>query len=110
MGTPISPSAKRKMSTAAKAIAGATRGSVMRASTLGHPLTSLPAFSSSGLTFRRKAIVRSIATGVKAEASTNVQPKSPKNAEAISRDQVSGKMPPRSPVRPTMDNQATART
>jgi hypothetical protein len=60
--------------------------------------------------FRRKAIVSSVAIGMKAAARTNVQPNSPKNAEAISRDQASGKMPPRSPVRPTMESQATART
>src|SRR5512142_1588622 len=52
MGTPISPSERRNMSTAAKVIAGAIRGSVIRSRMLGQLLTSLAAFSSRGFTAR----------------------------------------------------------
>jgi hypothetical protein len=86
------------------------RGSVIRRKILGHALTSLPAFSRRGFTLRRKAIVKSIAIGMKADASTNVQPNSPKNSEEIFCDHASGNTLPRGPVRPKMKNQATAKT
>src|SRR6476620_6409809 len=88
------------MRTAAKEIAGIMSGSVIRSRMLGHPLTSLPAYSSRGFTVRRKAIVRSMAIGVNAVVRTNTQPDSPKNSKEIFCDQNSGKTAPSDPVRP----------
>ena len=77
-----------------------TSGNVIRARTPGHPLTSLAAFSSSGLTVRRKVIVRSIAMVMKGGGEHQNATEEPKERRGIARDQATGKTPPKIPVRP----------